>query len=86
MAQARVSNFSSNRARNSLELKPQKIPLSRHSHSFRLKEEALLAMGKQDNFWDMGKTGPCGPCTEIHVVVKGQLREIWNLVFIQYNR
>ena len=59
---------------------------------------------KKDNFWEMGDTGPCGPCTEIHVdcrtdeerkKVDGkrlvnndhpQVIEIWNNVFIQYNR
>ncbi len=55
--------------------------------------------GKQDNFWMMGDTGPCGPCSELHVdltpggstngslVNKGDARciEIWNLVFIQFN-
>jgi alanyl-tRNA synthetase len=55
--------------------------------------------GKKDNFWMMGDTGPCGPCSEIHVdltptgdtkgslVNKGDARciEIWNLVFIQFN-
>src|SRR5688572_22570311 len=55
--------------------------------------------GKKDNFWMMGETGPCGPCSELHVdltpagdtkgslVNKGDARciEIWNLVFIQYN-
>uniref|UniRef100_UPI00398F2D88 LOW QUALITY PROTEIN: alanine--tRNA ligase, mitochondrial-like n=1 Tax=Pristiophorus japonicus TaxID=55135 RepID=UPI00398F2D88 len=59
----------------------------------------VLPFGLADNFWEMGETGPCGPCTEIHYnhgVESGAaeqvntgnplLVEIWNLVFMQYNR
>ena len=66
----------------------------------------VLRFGAKDNFWEMGETGPCGPCTEIHIdrgaagadpadgsnreigVNAGNERfiELWNLVFIQYNR
>ena len=61
----------------------------------------LLPFGMKDNFWEMGLTGPCGPCSEIHVnkanldndtarklVNQGSenVVEIWNLVFMQYNR
>lgn len=63
-------------------------------------ESRLLPFGVQDNFWEMGLSGPCGPCTEIHVdhtmqssnqsarVNKGysDLTELWNIVFIQYQR
>jgi alanyl-tRNA synthetase len=67
-------------------------------------ENHIIEGSKKDNFWEMGETGPCGPCSEIHVdirddeerkrtpghllVNKGhpQVIEIWNLVFIQYNR
>jgi alanyl-tRNA synthetase len=66
--------------------------------------DRILLGSKKDNFWEMGDTGPCGPCSEIHcdirddaerklisgaeLVNKGNpfLIEIWNLVFIQYNR
>ncbi len=69
-----------------------------------LDEKHILTGSKKDNFWEMGDSGPCGPCSEIHVdlrtdeerkikdgrelVNKGDPRviEIWNLVFIQYNR
>jgi len=41
---------------------------------------------KIENFWSMGKHGPCGPSTEIHYIVNNELLEIWNLVFIEYNK
>jgi alanyl-tRNA synthetase len=67
-------------------------------------EERILFGNKKDNFWEMGDTGPCGPCSEIHVDCRPdeerkkipgsqlvnkdhpQVIEIWNNVFIQYNR
>lgn len=69
-----------------------------------LPEERILNGNKKDNFWEMGDTGPCGPCSEIHIDLRPQSEidqlsgdklvnqdhpqviEIWNLVFIQYNR
>ena len=71
-----------------------------------IRPERVLGFGKKDNFWEMGDTGPCGPCTEIHIDlgpeacdmkdvaghrcgVNGDCArfiELWNLVFIQYNR
>ncbi|MFH1746668.1 MAG: alanine--tRNA ligase, partial [Planctomycetota bacterium] len=64
-----------------------------------LPAERVHPGNKKDNFWEMGETGPCGPCSEIHVdltpdksgarlVNAGDARaiEIWNLVFIQFNR
>ena len=56
----------------------------------KIPENKIYRLGKKDNFWQMGDTGPCGPCTEIHYY-KGksrpdpnQLMEIWNLVFMEF--
>jgi alanyl-tRNA synthetase len=67
-------------------------------------EERILFGSKKDNFWEMGDTGPCGPCSEIHVDLRDEAErkkkpghelvnagdplviEIWNLVFIEFNR
>ncbi len=64
-----------------------------------LPEERILRFDEKDNFWEMGETGPCGPCTEIHydrtpgktggpLVNAGvqEVIEIWNNVFIEFNR
>jgi alanyl-tRNA synthetase len=69
-----------------------------------LPENRILLGSKKDNFWEMGESGPCGPCSEVHVDIRNadekkaipgdkmvntghpQVIEIWNLVFIQYNR
>src|SRR5437667_428785 len=85
---------------------PSEFDQEAYEHWARLFREAdldpkvhVLRSGKGDNFWMMGDTGPCGPCSEVHVdltpdgdtrgalVNKGDPRciEIWNLVFIQFN-
>jgi alanyl-tRNA synthetase len=67
-----------------------------------VREERILRLGAKDNFWAMGDTGPCGPCSEIHIDQGEQMRcgpdcalgvcdcdrflELWNLVFMQYDR
>jgi len=71
---------------------------------FKNPEGRILEGSKKDNFWEMGETGPCGPCSEIHIDIRDNkdrkkvpgkdlinkghphVIEIWNLVFIQYNR
>ncbi len=56
-----------------------------------LPEERIWRLGEEDNFWQMGETGPCGPSSEIYVdrgpeYEPERYLEIWNLVFMQYNR
>jgi alanyl-tRNA synthetase len=86
------------------------IPRDAEAHGFWLEHvpaERILELGAKDNFWAMGETGPCGPCSEIHFFQGDDLPcaevaagraclgvececdrwlEIWNLVFMQFNR
>jgi len=85
----------------------ENIPKDEEAHNEWKKviaEDRILLGNKKDNFWEMGDTGPCGPCTEIHVDCRPdeerkltdgaglvnndhpQVIEIWNNVFIQFNR
>lgn len=85
----------------------ENLPVDEEARAFWKKwiaEDRIILGNKKDNFWEMGDTGPCGPCSEIHfdnrdeadrvkldgklLVNQGdpQVIEIWNLVFIQFNR
>lgn len=83
------------------------VPLDQESidiWSKYIDKDRIILADKKDNFWEMGESGPCGPCTEIHIDLRDeaevaktsgkamvnqdhpQVIEIWNNVFIQYNR
>jgi len=85
----------------------ENLALDTEAENFWLKylpRERVIHGNKHDNFWEMGATGPCGPCSEIHIDLRDdserekipgrelvnqsnpQVIEIWNLVFMQYNR
>jgi len=87
--------------------KTDKVPQDSESFSIwkeLIDEDRIILASKKDNFWEMGDTGPCGPCTEIHVDLRSkeeralhsgkefvnqdhpQVIEIWNNVFMQFNR
>lgn len=63
-----------------------------------ISKDRIFRMGEKDNFWSMGDTGPCGPCSEIHYdrepgrkvskedLSTGRFMEVWNLVFMQFER
>jgi alanyl-tRNA synthetase len=88
---------------NPLENIPRDDEAEGHWLAVGVPKKRIFAMGMKDNFWQMGDTGPCGPCSEIHYDMGaiasdqghtdcafacdcGRYVEIWNLVFMQYNR
>lgn len=85
----------------------EKLPLDKEAHDYWAQivdKDKILNGSKKDNFWEMGDTGPCGPCSEIHIDLRDDderqkidgkelvntsnplVIEIWNLVFIEFNR
>lgn len=83
------------------------LPFDQDAYDFwkkHISPERIINGSKKDNFWEMGDTGPCGPCSEIHVDIRDeaqkrlidgktlvnndhpQVIEIWNLVFMEFNR
>jgi alanyl-tRNA synthetase len=83
------------------------LPIDTEAYNFWkgfISEDRILYGVKKDNFWEMGETGPCGPCSEIHIDLRSeqevsklpgkdlvnmshpQVIEIWNLVFMEFNR
>ena len=71
---------------------------------YHISEDRIINGNKKDNFWEMGESGPCGPCSEIHIDIRSeeekakisglelvnndhpQVVEVWNLVFMEFNR
>ncbi|MEO0178328.1 MAG: alanine--tRNA ligase, partial [candidate division WOR-3 bacterium] len=51
-----------------------------------IEEKRIFKFDEKDNFWEMGDVGPCGPSTEIHYDLGDEMLEIWNIVFMEFNR
>ena len=87
--------------------KSDNLPVDQEAYDYWkaiIDEDRILYGNKKDNFWEMGDTGPCGPCSEIHIDLRPEAEvetspgkelvnqdhplvvEIWNLVFMQFNR